>query len=472
MPSYFAVVFSDLVRHTDEWSRVPREKMAALVAEYRYVAESLAGQYGCRYRHWAGDGHMFLFESADPAAQFSLKLIDGWRSSSDSLPALRELPRLSLRLGCHFGECVPLDGEGWIGRANAIAKRVESEADPDTLLVTEAVLDLLDLPLYDIAEVGERELKGDHLSTRRLFRVSAFHEELLEAKPLDELSAEQWFLKGAALIGTDREWSDEEVECYQEALRLRPDYADALNNLAVVLRARGEVAEAAGHYQEALRLRPDYPEAHSNYAALLASRGSLAGAASHYERALAIRPDYAAAHQGYATLLKLRADRTGAEEHYREALRLRPDYPEAHSNLAVLLEDTERSDEAAVHYREALRLRPDYPEARYNYALFLEERGEAEAAEMHYREALRLRPAYPEAHNNLAALLHMRGELHEAEEHYLEALRERPEDPEAHHNYGLLLQARGRADEAEREFRTAIELAPDVERFRSTIERQ
>ena len=471
MSRYFAVVFSDLVRHTDEWGRLPRDKMVGLIAEYRYIAESLAGQYGCHYREWAGDGHMFLFESADAAAQFGLKLIESWRIGSETLPGLRDLPRLPLRLGCHFGECTPLDGEGWVGRGNAIAKRVESEAESDMMLVSESVFDLLDLPLYEVEEAGERELKGDHLHARRLYRIAGFRQDALEAKPPTELGAEEWFLRGVSLVGTAREWSDEEAECYREALRLRPDYAEARNNLAVLLRARGEVAEAAKHYQEALRARPDYPEGHCNYAALLASRGSVAGAATHYEEALHLRPDYADAHHGYATLLKLRGDVAGADSHYRDALRLRPDYPEAHNNLAVLLEERGDPERAAEHYREALRLRPDYAEAHYNYALLLESRRDVAGAEAHYREALRLRPDYPEAHNNLAVLLHLRGQLEEAERHYLETLEARPEDPEAHYNYALLLRAQGDEPEAERHFRTARELAPDSERFRSTVDR-
>jgi len=471
MSRYFAVVFSDLVRHSDEWARVPRERMVALVAEYRYIAESLAGQYGCRYRKFTGDGHMFLFEGVDAAAQFGLRLIESWRIGNEELPALRGLPRLPLRLGCHFGECTPLDGGGWIGRGNAIAKRVEGEAEPDTLLVTESALDLLDLPLYAVEEAGERPLKGDHLTTRRLFRLAAFRAETLDERPPDELVAEDWFLRGAALIGTEREWGEEEERCYREALRLDAGYAEAHNNLAVLLRARGDVEEAAKHYQEALRARSDYPEAHYNYAALLTARGSLSGAVAHYEDALLLRPDYVDAHEGYATLLKLRGDADGAEEHYREALRIRPEYPEAHNNLAVLLEETERVEEAERHYREALRLRPEYAEAHYNYALLLEGRSEAAAAEAHYREALRLHPDYPEANNNLAVLLHLAGRLEEAEAHYLEALRTRRGDPETHYNYGLLLRAKGQEAEAEREFRTARELGPDVERFRSAIDR-
>lgn len=464
MGKYVAVAFSDLERHSQAWARTPRDEMVALIAEYRYLAESLASQYGCLYLEWAGDGHMFLFESADSAARFGLKLLDEWKRAG-------RVSHLPLRLGCHFGECTPMgDDEGWIGRGNAIAKRVESEAEPDSFYITESVLDLLDLPLYEFEETGSHTLKGDHLPQRVLYRLTAFDREALEAKPKEELTAQDWFLKSVALIGTEREGSEEEAACYREALRLRPDYAEAHNNLAILLRARGEQAEAAKHYQEALQLRPDYPEAHYNYAAMLAARGSVAGAAEHYREALGLRPGYVDAHHGYANLLHGKGDLAEAAEHYEEALRLRPDYPEAHSNYAILLEDLGRPADAAEHYAEALRIRPDYAEAHYNYALLLENGGDAAAAEQHYCEALRLWPDYGEAHNNLAVLLQLRGAIAEAEEHYGHALRLRPDDPETHYNYALLLRAKGDEPGAERHFRIAYELAPEVPAFKSAME--
>lgn len=454
---YAAVVFADLERHSLEWARVPRERMVALVAEYRYLAESLASQYGSFYVEWAGDGHMFMFESADTATRFGLKLLESWQGG------------LSLRLGCHFGECTRMDGEGWIGRCNAVAKRVETEAGPDSFLVTETVLDLLDLAVYEFEEAGTHTLKGDHLPHRVLYRVSWFDAEALESKPREDLTAEDWFLKGVSLIGTEDEWSEAEADCYREALRLRPDHAEAHNNLAIVLRARGDEKGAAAHYQEALRLRPSYPEAHYNYAALLAERGTR-GAEEHYREALRLRPDYVDAHHGLASLLHQRGRLDEAAEHYREALRLRPEYAEALSNFAILLEDAGRHDEAEEHYRKALRIRPGYVEAHYNFALFLEGRKDLAGAERHYREAVRLWPDYGEAHNNLAVLLQLGAELEEAAEHYREALRLRPDDPEAHYNYALLLRRTGDDSSAEHHFRTAHELAPDVGAFKSALE--
>lgn len=466
MGRYVAVVFSDLERHSDAWRQVPRDEMVATIGEYRYLAESLAGQYGALYREWAGDGHMFLFESADTAVQFGLRLLERWKERP---PGRRE--PLALRVGCHFGECTPMDGgEGWIGRANAIAKRAESEASPNSLFVTESVLDLLDLPLYSFEETGTLALRGDYLPRRTLYRVRELDRRALEAKREDELTAEEWFLRGVALIGTELENSDEEEKFYGKALELRPEYAEAHNNFAILLRARGRTGEAANHYQEALRIRPDYPEAHANYASLLAARGSRSGAAEHFEEAVRLRPDYVDAHHGYANLLAEQGNHAEAAEHYRAALRSRPESSEVHSNYAIVLEDLGKRNEAGEHYREALRLRPGNPEAHYNYALLFESDGDSSSAEAHYREAIRLWPEYGEARNNLAALLHVRGALDEAEEHYREALRLRSEDPEVHYNYALLCRSRGDEESADRHFRIARDLAPEEQVFRSALE--
>jgi len=69
-----------------------------------YPSRSIASQYGRRHESFTGNGHLYLFESADVAVQLGLKLIAFWRQRRPYLTAdaSHDLP---IRAGCHFGEC-------------------------------------------------------------------------------------------------------------------------------------------------------------------------------------------------------------------------------------------------------------------------------------------------------------------------------------------------------------------------------
>ena len=460
MASYFASVFSDLGRQKSPWGRIPRDEVVALIAEYRYLAESLASQHGCLHRNFQGDGHLFIFESADGALQFSLKLIERWDSGKPRSTGQGQRPGLPLHLGCHFGDATRLDGgDAWIGRSIDLARQIAGAAEAGSLLVTENVLDASDVAKYEFRPAGLHALGGDHLPQRALYRIGPSPQNATGVIG-ERQTAETLFLSGVAYIGTVEENGEEETNCYVRALEVRPDYAEAHNNLGVVMRAKGEEGQAAEHYRQAIKVRPWYPEANYNYAVLLHARGNLNGAADRYQEALRLRPEYVDAHYGLGNLRRVVGEASQAEHHFTEALRLRPEYAEVHNNFAILLDDMGQMERAQHHYREALRIQPDYPEAHYNLALALENAARPEDAEKSYLEALRLRSEYPEAHNNLAIILQTRGDLEAAEVHYLEVLRLRPGDPETHYNFSLLLRAQGRESAADEHLNTAHELAP------------
>ena len=55
---------------------------------------------------------------------------------------------------------------------------------------------------------------------------------------------------------------------WEQALRLKPDFAEAHYNLGVALEEAGRAQEAIGHYEQALRIKPDFAEAQKELARL------------------------------------------------------------------------------------------------------------------------------------------------------------------------------------------------------------
>lgn len=72
---------------------------------------------------------------------------------------------------------------------------------------------------------------------------------------------------------------------FREAIRIQPQYAQALTNLAILLAQRNRTEEAAHNFERAVRSRPNYALAHLNYGLLLRNSGRIDEAKQHARRA-------------------------------------------------------------------------------------------------------------------------------------------------------------------------------------------
>ena len=179
----------------------------------------------------------------------------------------------------------------------------------------------------------------------------------------------------------------------------------AHNNLANILKERGQLDQAVGHYRQALLLKPGSAQIHLNLADAHQARGESAAALRHYRRALKAEPDRVETYLKLGNALLGQNASTEAIDHYRQALRLAPDLALAHSNLGAALALQRQDAEAIEHYRRALQLKPDFAEAHNNLGRLLALQGQFTAAIEHYRRALQLKPTYRQARANLAEAL-------------------------------------------------------------------
>jgi tetratricopeptide (TPR) repeat protein len=234
------------------------------------------------------------------------------------------------------------------------------------------------------------------------------------------------------------------VECYRAALRIKPDYADAHDNLGVALmQIRGGSAEAIGEFEEALRAKPDLAAAHSNLAvALMQDPSRFAEALPHLRAALRIEPESTLAHSNMGAFLQRTGHPAEAVQQFETALRTDPGNVAAHRRLGeVLVGLPGRQEDAEEQFEAALRIDPDDSETQNNLgALLARIPGRMYDAAGHFEEAVRTDPENFRAQVNLAGAQAQLGQRDEAIRHLEAALRIRP-DPSIRQRLDLLRAA-------------------------------
>jgi len=250
---------------------------------------------------------------------------------------------------------------------------------------------------------------------------------------------------------------DEAIAQFQQALDIRPDYAETHNDLGLALAQKGLVAEAIAQYQKALEIRSDLMEAHVNLGNALAQQGQWDEAIAHYEWGLGGQPGNGKIYSNIGHALFQQGKLDEAINYLQRALELLPTYATAHDTLGLALLQQGQVDEAIDHFQQALQVEPDLKVARKHLADALLQQGRADKAITLLSEFLRANPNDSVAHCSLAAALSVQGKATEAIEHYRAALQTQPDFPEALNNLAWILAAS--PDPEERNGPEAVALA-------------
>jgi Flp pilus assembly protein TadD len=161
-----------------------------------------------------------------------------------------------------------------------------------------------------------------------------------------------------------------------EAVRIKPDYLEALNSLGLSLDDAGRIDEAIMCYRRALKINPKLAAAHVNLGVVLVKKGNLTEAVWHYNQALQ-ELDSVIVHRNLADALFKLGRFPQAIGEYRKVLQVRSDNPYIYNKIGAALFRDGRIDEAIGHVKEALRLKPDFAEAKSNLTIMLTKREES-----------------------------------------------------------------------------------------------
>ncbi|KAH6937940.1 hypothetical protein HPB50_005452 [Hyalomma asiaticum] len=229
------------------------------------------------------------------------------------------------------------------------------------------------------------------------------------------------------------EWR-KESSLFESGLKVCPGNAKVHYNFAKNVGDSGDREGAIQGYREALRLHPDYDQAMNNLANILRDAGELQEAQALLQRAVQLRPDFAAAWMNLGIVQSSLGLLDDAEQSYRTAISHRAKYPDCYYNLGNLYLEQKRYEDAYRAWRNATRQRPTHLVSWNNLVLMLDQRGHASDAERAALQALRHLPHEPALHFQLANILGKAGKYQHSEQHFLAAIRFSPDNPSYHTN--------------------------------------
>ena len=189
--------------------------------------------------------------------------------------------------------------------------------------------------------------------------------------------------------------------CYRQALVLKPDYAEAHNNLGNTL-----LGLRSPEKEECLRQAPELLESIFQTAMTHLEQRAFDAAIIQFRKLLTLVSAEPAVWYNLGRAYQLKGNSADAELCFQQALLLEPENPSIWFSLSSLYQDREAFAEAESCLRNAHAYASDsvdilVPEAYSNLGYALMDLGRLDEAEASFRHALELKPNFFAAHSNL-----------------------------------------------------------------------
>ena len=197
--------------------------------------------------------------------------------------------------------------------------------------------------------------------------------------------------------------TDSAIENYKHAIKIKPDYVDALYNLGNIFRDDNRLYDAIKSYKKVIDIKPDYDDAQFNLGVSLQILGQVDKAIDHYEKALLSIPDNTGIRINLGCIFQNLGNLDDAIKEYKKVLKIDSSHIIALNNLGTCLKEIGDMHEAIEYFKKALETKPDYSDVYYNLGYVFQDLGQFDKAILNYERAISI-DNYPMAYHSLSQL--------------------------------------------------------------------
>lgn len=245
--------------------------------------------------------------------------------------------------------------------------------------------------------------------------------------------------------------------CFKSAADIKPELAEAYNNIARACLSMNMEDEAAEYLEKSRSVSKD--------SLVRIVLGSIYYKKGETEKALEVLDEIAAAETEQIDVLKYKGKAAlkekmfaKAEECFLKLTELEPDKPLNYYHLALAQRELKHNEDALKTYQRGIAVDPDNSMLLYNAATLLDEMGDREQAVRYLYRTLEGDEILEEAYNYLGTLLGQMEQYREADRIFDEGIRKFGNSYQLYFNRGIVLEMSRRLEDAAVYFEKAYEM--------------
>ncbi len=301
--------------------------------------------------------------------------------------------------------------------------------------------------------------RGNQLWRLRRYKeaVKAF-DKAIKQQPKSNFIHLAYYGKGLPLATQGK--YQESITALEQAVKLKPGFVAAWNNLSVVYRKLKQPEKALVAINKAIKLQPKNPNLYNQKCVVLNSLERYTEAEVAINKAIEIAPR-AAFYINRGNLYQEHKKWELALSSYDKAIQVNPNDANTYHNRGVLYQEHKKWELALADYNKTIQINPNNANSYYNRGVIYYKHKKWELALADYNKAIQINPNYATAYIGRGVLYKEQKKWELALSDYNKAIQINPNDVYVYGNRGVLYKEQKKWELALADYNKAIQINPN-----------